>query len=168
MLKHKFVFFLWMILQQEWGWGETQACGWDVNSSCYRVCSGDLWQTQSMWTVALPGKTKDYVPAVGLGLTVAIVNLLVSYITSESAVNHCLWPICSTVSWQGLVVKTTLGFGEHSRRSSRLHNALWGCTAQQARASGSSWPCPRSCRIWEDSWGRLDPLSLSESGKQEG
>ena len=41
----------------------------------------------------------------------------------------------------------------NSRRSSRLHNALWGCTAQRARAGGSSWPCPRSCQTWEGSWG---------------
>ena len=41
----------------------------------------------------------------------------------------------------------------NSRRSSRLHNALWGCTAQQAHADGSSWPCPRSCQTWEGSWG---------------
>ena len=33
---------------------------------------------------------QDYVPSVGLGLTAAIVDLLISYTASESAVNHYL------------------------------------------------------------------------------
>ena len=43
-------------------------------------------------------------------------------------------------------------------RSSMLHNALWGYTAQRARWGGSSWPCPQSYHTWEGSWGRLQYL----------
>ncbi len=42
----------------------------------------------------------------------------------------------------------------NSRRSSMLHNALWGYTAQRAHWGGSSWPCPQSYRTLEGSWGR--------------
>ena len=46
----------------------------------------------------------------------------------------------------------------NSRRSSMLHSALWGYTAQRARWGGSSWPCPQSYQTWEGSWGRLQCL----------
>lgn len=53
----------------------------------------------------------------------------------------------------------TLNESKNLLRSSIMHHALWGYTAQMACWSGSSWPCPPSYWTLEDSLnGCLSPL----------